>query len=337
MHTIGVTFHMTLIKLLETDSLRFLLFGGKGGVGKTSNAAASALWAAEHGRETLVISTDPAHSLGDSFAQDLSGGEVIPIKGVQNLYGMEIDPRRAFEQYQQMTQSQEMEDMGPLGGMMGLEDFTDMTAPGADEALAFSKVLEFIQECEYDLVVFDTAPTGHTLRLLGLPEMLDSFFGKLIKLRMRFGNMFGRLKSLFRRGDSEPDQSLEQLEKLKETISASRGELRDPSRTSFVIVMIPEAMAVSETERLLQALYEFEIPSSHIIINMIFPNKPDCKFCKSRKTMQEKYIAQIHDIYDDFIITEVPLFATEIQGVPALQRLSSLLGTGLLPGNGEPR
>lgn len=319
---------MTLFKLLEKESLRFLLFGGKGGVGKTSNAAASALWAAEHGRETLVISTDPAHSLGDSFAQDLGGGEVIPIKGVKNLYGMEIDPRKAYEQYQKMTPQQ---DAGEMGGMMGLDDLTDMTAPGADEALAFSKVLEFIQECEYDLVVFDTAPTGHTLRLLGLPEMLDSFFGKLIKMRMRFSNLFGRLKSVFGGSEGEQDQSLKQLEKLKETISASRVELSDPSRTNFVIVMIPEAMAVAETERLLQALYEYEIPSSHIIVNMVFPDIPECTFCKSRKTMQEKYLAQIHDIYDDFTVTEIPLFSEEIRGVSSLRRLATLLGTGLLP------
>ncbi|MFW9983837.1 MAG: ArsA family ATPase [Candidatus Odinarchaeota archaeon] len=323
---------MTLLKLLEKDSLRFLLFGGKGGVGKTSNAAASALWAAEHGRETLVISTDPAHSLGDSFDQNLSGGEVIPIKGVKNLFGMEIDPRKAFEQYREITQQGEA---GEMGGMMGLEEFTDMNAPGSDEALAFSKVLEFIQECEYDLVIFDTAPTGHTLRLLGLPEMLDSFFGKLIKLRLRFSKLFGRMKSLFGRGDAEQDQSLQELERLKETISASRVELSDPNLTSFVIVLIPEAMAVSETERLLQALYEFEIPSNHIIVNMIFPDIPDCSFCQSRKAMQQKYLNTIHDVYDDFTITEIPLFPQEIQGVPALRRLSTLLGTGALPDKGE--
>lgn len=326
---------MTLIELLEKQSLRFLLFGGKGGVGKTSNAAASALWTAEHGRETLVISTDPAHSLGDSFAQDLSGGEVVPIKGVKNLFGMEIDPRKAFAEYQQITQQAEADGISDMGDMMGFGDLTDMTAPGADEALAFSKVLQFIQECEYDLVVFDTAPTGHTLRLLGLPEMLDSFFGKLIKIRIRFGNLFGRLKSVFGRGDYEPDRSIEQMEKLKETISASRGELSDPNRTSFVIVMIPEAMAVAETERLLQALYEFEIPSSHIIINMIVPDIPNCSFCKSRKTMQTKYLAQIREIYDDFTVTEVPLFANEIQGIPTLQRLSNCLATGSLPDGGE--
>jgi arsenite-transporting ATPase len=323
---------MTLTSLLEKESLKFLLFGGKGGVGKTSNAAASALWAAEHGRETLVISTDPAHSLGDSFAQNLSGGEVIPIKGVKNLFGMEIDPRKAFAEYQKMTQQSEMPEME---GMMGLTDFSDMTAPGADEALAFSKVLEFIQECEYDLVIFDTAPTGHTLRLLGLPEMLDSFFGKLIKFRLRLGNIVGRIKSMFGRGDEEQDQSLEQLEKMKESISSARVELSDPNRTSFVIVMIPEAMAVAETERLLQSLYEFEIPNSHIIINMIYPDQPDCAFCRARKKMQEQYLGQIRDIYDDFTITEVPLFSDEIRGLPKLRSLGTLLATGKIQDKGE--
>jgi arsenite-transporting ATPase len=321
---------MTLAELFEKDTLRFLLFGGKGGVGKTSNAAAAALWAAEHGRETLVLSTDPAHSLGDSLAQDLSGGEAVKIKGVKNLYGLEIDPRKAYAEYQKMSQQPDMEEMGGMD-MMGLGDLSDMTAPGADEALAFSKVLEYIQECEYDLVVFDTAPTGHTLRLLGLPEMLDSFFGKLIKFRLRMGNIFGRIKSAFGRGDSEQDNSLEQMEKLKETISAARVELSDPERTRFVIVMIPEAMAVAETERLLQALYEFQIPSSHIITNMVFPEVIDCTFCKARKDMQEKYLAQIRDIYDDFTITEVPLFAHEVRGLPTLRRLGELLATGTLP------
>lgn len=328
---------MTIAELLDKESLRFLLFGGKGGVGKTSNAAATAIWTAEHGRETLVISTDPAHSLGDSFALNLSGGEVKPVRGVKNLYGMEIDPHKAFAAYKEMTQQQQQQapEFAGMDSMLGLGDAGDITAPGADEALAFSKVLEFIHECKYDLVIFDTAPTGHTLRLLGLPEMLDSFFGKLIKLRLRFGNVFGRLKSVLGRGDTEPDRSLEQLEKLKETIGGARTELSDPHRTSFVIVMIPEAMVVAETERLLQALYEYEIPSSHIIINQIYPERPDCTFCRARREMQQKYLEQIRDIYDDFTLTEVPLFPTEIRGLPSLRRLGTLLATGTLPKSGE--
>jgi arsenite-transporting ATPase len=327
---------MTIANLLDKESLRFLLFGGKGGVGKTSNAAATAVWTAEHGRETLVISTDPAHSLGDSFTLDLGGGEVKAVRGVKNLYAMEIDPRKAFTAYKEMTQQQhKAPEFAGMDSMLGLGDVGDIAAPGTDEALAFSKVLEFIHECKYDLVVFDTAPTGHTLRLLGLPEMLDSFFGKLITLRMRLGNVFGRLKSALGHGDSEPDNSLEQLQKLKATIAEARTELSDPNRTSFVIVMMPEAMVVAETERLLQALYEYEIPSSHIIINQIYPDRPDCTFCRARRQMQQKYLEQIRDIYTDFTLTEVPLFSNEIRGLADLRRLGTLLATGTLPKSGE--
>jgi arsenite-transporting ATPase len=234
-----------------------------------------------------------------------------------------------------MTQQQKTPEFAGMDSMLGLGDVGDITAPGTDEALAFSKVLEFIHECKYDLVVFDTAPTGHTLRLLGLPEMLDSFFGKMIKLRMRLGNVFGRLKSALGRGDDEPDSSLEQLEKLKETIAGARAELSDPNRTSFVIVMMPEAMVVAETERLLQALYEYEIPSSHIIINQIYSERTDCTFCRARRQMQQKYLEQIRDIYTDFTLTEVPLFSNEIRGLPSLRCLGTLLATGTLPKSGE--
>jgi len=326
---------VTLADLLDKDSLRFLLFGGKGGVGKTSCAAATGLWAAEHGRETLVISTDPAHSLGDSFDQNLSGGDVKPIQGVRNLYGLEINPQKALAELQ-MAQQREMAQAPPgmdsaMMGLVGPEGLVDMAVPGLDEALAFSKVLEFVhRECDYDLVVFDTAPTGHTLRLLGLPEALDSFLGKLIKLRIRLSNLFSRLKSIFG-AEAQTDQTLEYLERLKETISAVRVELSDPNRTSFVIVLIPEAMAVDETERLLQALYEFQIPSDHMVINMVYPEIPDCTFCRARKKMQESHLERIRFIYDDFNITEVPLFRHEVRGLSTLRFLGTLLVTGKHP------
>jgi len=139
------------------------------------------------------------------------------------------------------------------------------------------------------------------------------------------------LKSIFGRGDDKEDKTLDQLEQLKQNISQSRVELSDPTRTSFVIVMIPEAMAVAETERLLQSLYEFEIPTSHIIVNMVFPDIPDCTFCRARKSMQQQYLSQIHDTYDDFTVTQVPLFKYEIRGITSLTKLSTLLATGSLP------
>ncbi|MFX0072617.1 MAG: ArsA family ATPase [Candidatus Hermodarchaeota archaeon] len=184
-------------------NLKMVMFGGKGGVGKTTCAASSAIWAAEHGRNTLIISTDPAHSLGDSLGVELPPGEPTPIDGIQNLTALEINPKANMAELQGLTAMNPMEDMG-LGGMMegfGMEDVADMASmnpPGIDEALAFGKVLEFIEtDHDYDLIVFDTAPTGHTLRFLSLPETLSGWIGKLLKLRMRIGKLFGMFKKMF--------------------------------------------------------------------------------------------------------------------------------------------
>lgn len=317
---------MTLNDLFLDNPRKFVLFGGKGGVGKTSNAAASAIWAAEHGRETLIISTDPAHSLSDSIAQDVSGGNIQVVKGVDNLFAMEVNPKKEFAKYQEGLESQYIDSMAspfPIPDL--LSDMSGLTPPGADEALAFSKVLEFINSSEYDLIVFDTAPTGHTLRLLSLPDLLNSFFGKLLTLRLKLSSLWGRFKGLFGRGESAQDDSIDKLQVLKNNIEAAAGELSDPNKTNFVVVMIPEAMAIYETERLLSTLYEYEIPTDHILVNMIYPDMPDCVFCRSRKTMQEKYLKQIHSLYTDFSITEIPLFDEEIRGVPKLKELAEIL------------
>ncbi|MFX0139331.1 MAG: ArsA family ATPase, partial [Candidatus Hodarchaeota archaeon] len=231
---------MSLKNLVKQKSLRFLLFGGKGGVGKTSCSAATSVWMAENlKKEVLILSTDPAHSLSDSFNQDLSSGEIVPIKGVKGLYGFEMDPKKEYSKYQKTMQESNVEIPKEIGFMMdGLEDIQSMTPPGSDETLAFSKVLEFIETAqEYDKIVFDTAPTGHTLRLLHLPMLLDSFFGKIITFRMKLGQMWGKMKAFFKREDYEED-SLDQLKKLKEVIVNANAELTDPKKTSFVIVMI---------------------------------------------------------------------------------------------------
>ncbi|MFX1326332.1 MAG: ArsA family ATPase, partial [Promethearchaeota archaeon] len=160
-------------------NLKMVMFGGKGGVGKTSCAASSAIWAAEHGRNTLIISTDPAHSLGDSLGVELLPGEPTQIEGIDNLTALEINPKVNMAEFQGITDINPMEEMG-MGGLMqdlpflgDMEELSATTPPGIDEALAFGKILEFVEtEHDYDLIIFDTAPTGHTLRFLSLPETL---------------------------------------------------------------------------------------------------------------------------------------------------------------------
>ena len=239
-------------------TLKMVMFGGKGGVGKTSCAASSAIWAADHGRKTLIISTDPAHSLGDSLGLELLPGEPTPVPGIGNLTALEINPQAKMTELQDiigMSQGSSLGMEGPMGDMMdgvlqGImgdeEDSKALNPPGIDEALAFGKVLEFIEtEHDYDLIVFDTAPTGHTLRLLGLPETMSGWIGRMIKLKSRVGRLFGSFKKMFSGEEPEEDDSMEVLERLNDSILNAREDLTNPMINTFVVVMIPEEMALA--------------------------------------------------------------------------------------------
>jgi arsenite-transporting ATPase len=180
-------------------NMKMVLFGGKGGVGKTTCASSSAIWAAEHGRNTLIISTDPAHSLGDSLGVNLPPGIPTPIPKITNLTALEINPQVDIVDFEGLTNINPIEDMGfsNLPFMENLADLSSLNPPGIDETLALLKVLEFIEtEHDYDLIIFDTAPTGHTLRFLSLPQTLSNWIGKLLKMKMKLGNMFGAIKSI---------------------------------------------------------------------------------------------------------------------------------------------
>ena len=316
-------------ELVNKSSMRFLLFGGKGGVGKTTCATSTAVWTAENtDREVLILSTDPAHYLSDSLAQNVAGGDAVPVKGIKNLTALEMSPKKEFKKYQDSIQAGDIEIPQEFKMFGDLEDFQSMSPPGSDETLAFSKVLEFIQTAEYDFIIFDTAPTGHTLRLLSLPEVLNSFFGRLIRFRMKMGQIWGKLKGLFKRkGDDEQEDQLEALNRMKEIIENANKELSDPNRTSFIIVMIPELMAVYETERLIQTLYEYEIPLSNIIINQIQPaSKGDCEFCHRRHNMHQSNLGEIRKLYaEDFFLSEIPLNSVEVRGVEALREFGKFL------------
>lgn len=316
-------------------NLKMVMFGGKGGVGKTTCAASSAIWAAEHGRNTLIISTDPAHSLGDSLGVELPPGEQIPIEGIKNLTALEINPKANMTEFKGLTNMNPMEDMG-MGGMMDsfgmgdLQEFASMNPPGIDEALAFGKILEFIEtDHDYDLIIFDTAPTGHTLRFLSLPETLSGWIGKLLRLRMKIGKFFGVFKKMFGKDEMEQDNSLELLERLKNSIMNAREDLTDPSKNTFVVVMIPEEMAIAETGRLLNELLKYNIPNTNIVVNQLHQNIAElCDFCKARREMQQRNLNKIREIFGNKLIKnliEIPLFKTEIRGYDKLKEISEFL------------
>ncbi len=320
---------MSLNSLLKTNT-EIILFGGKGGVGKTSISSATALYFAEKGEKVLIISTDPAHSLSDSFSQNLSGGEIIRITDVKGeLYGLEINPEKGTKEMKEILESkEELDGFQQSLEMLGFEDITSdltrNTPPGMDEAISLAKVMEIARQSTYDRIILDTAPTGHTIRLLALPEFLDSFLGKLMKLRVKLNNTMAMFKS-FLGMDAQKDHSLELMEKLKENIIRIRDDLQNNEKTEFVVVTIPTLMAVYESERLLSSLHDQQILVRNVVINQINPKNESCPFCMARYNNQKKVIDYAEAIFSEYYLTKIPFFPEEIKGVEELRKLALVL------------
>ncbi len=303
----------------------FYFFGGKGGVGKTSMAASTALWFSRKGRKTLIISTDPAHSLADSFETPI-GGEVTKIG--KNLYGLEIDPKAALQEYKEKLAPQ-IEKIDMLKGL-GLEDTFDITSmtPGIDEMASFDKFLNFMNSEEYDVIVFDTAPTGHTLRFLSLPDVLDSWVGKLINIRMKFSGLISTFKKIVPFGEGKCDEDgvgTEQLEQIKEKISAAKKVLADKNRTRYNLVVLPDEMSIFESERNIKVLGEYGIPVHSVIVNQLIPENPGCDFCTEKRKLQQQRLDTIKQKFGSFQIMENPMFNREVKGMEMLEKVGKRL------------
>ena len=307
------------LKNSRKKDTHFLFFSGKGGVGKTSVAAATALHHSMKGKKVLIISTDPAHSLADSFDTKI-GGEVRKIG--RNLYAVEIDPKLAMEEYKDVL-SPQLDKVSALKGL-GLEDTFDMAGmtPGIDEIASFDRFLKYMNSSEYDIIVFDTAPTGHTLRLLSLPDVLDSWIGKIIKIRMRLSGLTSMVKRLVGSDSDEKDTTLEKLEEMKKRIKFAKEVLSNPHKTGYNIVMIPEAMSIYESQRSVCFLNDVSIPVSNVIVNQIIPENPKCEFCSGKRKLQLARISEIREKFPSNKILKLHLFREEVRGKDMLEKVA---------------
>jgi arsenite-transporting ATPase len=358
------------------DAPEYVLYGGKGGVGKTTMAAATALASAAGGATTLVVSTDPAHSLSDTLDVAVPA-EPTQVREDVPLYAAEIDPEAAVEGSVLGAMGGGVDGDGdgdggsmgapfagagpggadafegfgeggdganPLGGLGGLGGMAGDAAsmPGADEAAAMQTLLRYMDDPRFDRVVVDTAPTGHTLRLLELPEFLDSMTGRLLTLRERLGGMMSGLNPF---GDDAGEGDVD-LEALRERVERLRAVLRDPSRTDFRVVLVPEEMSVVESERLVRRLREFEIPVGTVVVNRVMegldevadveaagidpgwvvtPDLESCAFCERRWQVQQRALARASDLFRGHDVARVPLLADEVRGEEALRVVAACL------------
>lgn len=206
--------------------------------------------------------------------------------------------------------------------------------PGIDEAMSFAEMLKLVQTMDYSVIVFDTAPTGHTLRLLQFPSTLEKGLEKVMSLKNKFGGLISQVSRMFGAGDEfGEDALLGKVENIKAVIEQVNNQFRNPDMTTFICVCIPEFLSLYETERLVQELARFEIDTHNIIINQVLfqPDVSDSKLLQARVRMQQKYLDQFHELYEDFNITKLPLLPEEVRGVESLKSFSRNLTTPYVP------
>src|ERR1044072_8261564 len=271
---------------------KIVIFGGKGGVGKTTAAAAFALAFAQANpkQKVLVFSTDPAHSLSDSFDEEI-GESKHGIAATKNLDGMEIDPGKWFEDLKVRYRTWTDDLFESLSGGSRMEikfdreamrELVELTPPGIDEIAALGTISDLLDSERYHTIILDTAPTGHLIRFLELPQVALSWIRTFMKLLLKYQNVL------------RATQVAEELVALSKSIKKVLALLTDDERCEFVGVAIPERMSLAETVDLSKSLEKLKVPLAKLLINGVVPDEAamGCRFCKSRRKMQDQVIAE---------------------------------------------
>eukprot|EP00126_Sphaerothecum_destruens_P002664 Sdes_comp16096_c0_seq1m5309 len=226
----------TIDNIIQQKSLRWVFVGGKGGVGKTTCSCSVSIQLSKARKSVLLISTDPAHNLSDAFCQKFSK-EPLLVTGFTNLYAMEIDPTIDMAESYDVLQDPN----AAADGSMSLFQELANAIPGIDEAMSFAQVMKLVRSMDYEVIVFDTAPTGHTLRLLAFPSILEKGLGKLLQLKNRFGGMLSQFQGLLgANGGFDFEAASNKLVGMKEVIEEVNKQFKDPDKTTFVCVCIAE-------------------------------------------------------------------------------------------------
>ena len=313
--------------LAEHPGMKYVFFGGKGGVGKTVMAGAAALWFAQQGKKTLLASTNPVHSLSSLLTQNVFGHHV-PVTGAPGLFAYEIDTHDTIEKSKGEIREKIEWFLKYADIKTKADEFVESATmnPAFEESAMFENMIDLMFQDEYEAYVFDTAPTANARRLLGMSDVYGMWVNKMMQSREEATSLRDLLS--YSKRKKEKDPLMEYLVNLRERMGRAKGLLTDPERTAFFFVTLPEALPIAVIKRFINWFSEFGIPVGGVEVNMVIdkasvkPESPD--FVKNRVAMQDGYMEEIWRSFSD-VRAVVPLFETEVQGVEMLQRLAGYM------------
>ena len=318
---------ISLAKAFEQNpDRRYIMFGGKGGLGKTTFSAATAYYLAKKGKRVLVFSVDPQASLSDIFKKDIFGKG--PTEIIPNLYAQEIDADRRVKEYQNEIRQKILTMYGMDKIPEEIESYIQAAAaePAMEESAIFDEVVDIVVKGGYDYYIYDLVPLGHALYYLSMASVYDAWIDKITNLRQQMRE-YDQVAAVIRRDkDLDEDAILNELLYIKDRINKSSGILTDKKQTAFFFVLTAEQMIINDTQKAAQLFAKFDVPLSGYIINRVLPeelkgqNIPE--YLRNRFTMQDKYLKVIEETFQGQILASVAEMERDVTGIPMIEKVA---------------
>ena len=307
----------------------YIMFGGKGGLGKTTFSAATAYWLAKRGKRVLVFSVDPQASLSDIFERDIFGKGPVPI--MENLWAQEIDADRHIREYQQEIRQKILDMYGLEEVPQEIEDYIQAASaePAMEESAIFDSVVDIVNQGDYDYYIYDLVPLGHALYYLSMAKVYDEWIARITRLReeMReYEEVAARMK---RQKEVDEDQILGELQYIRGRINSASRILTDRKRTAFFFVVVPEEMILVDTRKAAELFSKFDVPVGGYVINRLIREEllsdgaPG--FLRNRFEMQRGQLAEIERAFGGEVLARVPELERDVTGLPMIERVAGLL------------
>jgi len=318
--------------ILDHPERRYIMFGGKGGLGKTTFSAATAYWLAQQGKRVLVFSVDPQASLSDIFERDIFGRG--PVEITTNLWAQEIDADSHIKAYQQEIRQKILDMYGLEEVPEEIESYIQSASaePAMEESAIFDAVVDIVVKGDYDYYIYDLVPLGHALYYLSMAKVYDEWINKITKLREDMREYEQVANVMKRKKTTEEDQILDELRYIKSRINQSSQILTDKEKTAFFFVLVPEEMVILDTTKAADLFSKFDVPLAGYVINRVIPpelaGQDVPPYLKNRIAMQQQNLGSIRTTFGERVLAQVPELERDVTGMASIGRLAEIMYGG---------